>query len=348
MAEPDSCLEATRELEECDAGLNAMCLWNWGVPAAWGALPHKFGVVHLDGRHPLFLFDMKIDPLRRTFLTAVSGLIATCMAFGQARQPAMQDGFVDIPGAKIHYKDSGGGGVPVIFLHAFTGSADVWEHQIPAFTRAGYRFIAYERRGFGLTVADANGPASTGPDDLLALIDHLKIDRFHLVGTAGGGFVALDFVISYPQRVRSFTLLCSQGGMVDDDYRAILKRLAPDGFANMPETFRELSPSYRVADPEGAERWAAFQEKNRAPEAARGPAQPTKNKVTLAMLETIKTPTLLIAGDADLYAPPALMRKMADRIKGSRFVVIPEAGHSVWWETPDQFNRTVLAFIAKR
>ena len=58
------------------------------------------------------------------------------------------------------------------------GSSEVWEQQIPAFTRAGYRFIAYDRRGFGRTVVDANGTASTGADDLLALIDYLHIDKF--------------------------------------------------------------------------------------------------------------------------------------------------------------------------
>ena len=223
----------------------------------------------------------------------------------------------------------------------------MWEKQIPAFTRAGYRFIAYERRGFGRTVADANGPASTGPDDLLALADHLKIDKFHLVGTAGGGFVALDFVISYPQRVRSFTLLCSHRRACQDRGFSgrLTRRLAPQGFDKMPESFRELSPSYRVANPEGVARWSEFERKNRAPEAVRGPAQPSKNRVTLAMLEGIRIPTLVIAGDADLFAPPALMRRIADRIRGSRFVVLPDAGHSVWWEAPDKFNRAVLAFI---
>jgi pimeloyl-ACP methyl ester carboxylesterase len=262
-------------------------------------------------------------------------------------QPSLQDGFVDVPGAKIRYKDSGGRGVPVIFLHAFTGSTEVWEHQIPAFTRAGYRFIAYERRGFGRTVADANGPASNGPDDLLALADHLKLDKFHIVGTAGGGFVAVDFAISYPQRLRSLTLLCSQGGIQDADFLATIKRITPEGFANMPESFRELSPSYRASNPEGVARWTEFQEHNRAPEAVRGPAQPTKNKVMLSTLEGIKLPVLIIAGDADLFAPPALMRRMADRIKGAQFITIPEAGHSVWWEVPDQFNSAVLKFIAR-
>ena len=259
----------------------------------------------------------------------------------------MQEGFVEVPGAKIFYKDSGGRGVPVVFLHAATGSADVWEHQIPAFTRAGYRFIAYERRGFGRTVADANGPASNGADDLLGLIDRLKIDKVHLVGTAAGGFVALDFSVSYPQRVRSLTLLCSQSGIQDPDYQDAIKRLAPEGFTKMPESFRELSPSYRVANPEGVARWSEFESKHRAPEAARGPAQAPKNRVTLATLEGVRIPTLVMAGDADLFAPPALMRRIADRIKGSQFVVIPDVGHSPWWEAPDTFNRTVLTFIGK-
>jgi pimeloyl-ACP methyl ester carboxylesterase len=120
-----------------------------------------------------------------------------------------------------------------------------------------------------------------------------------------------------------------------------------DGFDKLPRAFLELSPSYRFANPEGVARWSEFESKNRAPEAVRGPDQPFRNQVTLSLLETIKIPTLVIAGDADLYAPPALLRRVAERIHGAQFVSIPEAGHSVWWEAPDEFNRTVLGFIAK-
>ena len=219
---------------------------------------------------------MNVAFASRSVAIAAIAVFTAGLTPGQLPPPTLHEGFVDVPGAKIYYTDSGGRGVPVVFLHAFTGSTEVWEQQIPAFTSAGYRFIAYERRGFGRTVADANSPASTGPDDLLALADHLKIGKFHLVGTAGGGFVALDFVISFPQRVRSFTLLCSQGGIQDQDYRAALKRLAPEGFEKMPESFRELSPSYRVANPEGVERWSGFQSRNRAPEAVRVPLNPPR------------------------------------------------------------------------
>ena len=48
-----------------------------------------------------------------------------------------------------------------------------------------------------------------------------------------------------------------------------------------------------------------------------------------------------------LYAPPALMRVIAQHIKGAQFIAVPEAAHSVWWETPDEFNRAVLTFFAK-
>jgi len=237
--------------------------------------------------------------------------------------------------------------VPVIFLHANTGTADAWEKQIPAFTGAGYRFIAYDRRGWGQSPAGPSGPASTGADDLLALADHLKIDKFHLVSTAGGGFIGVDFVLSYPQRLRSFTLNCSTSGITDPDYVAATRRMRPEVFTKLPNTFLELSPSYRFANPEGVARWSSFEEKSRPPEALRGPAQPPKNKITLAALESIKLPTLVIAGDADLYAPPALMHRVAERVKGAQFITVPDAGHSVWWETPDLFNRTVLAFIRK-
>ena len=123
--------------------------------------------------------------------------------------------------------------------------------------------------------------------------------------------------------------------------------MRPEVFTQLPNTFLELSPSYRFANPEGVARWSSFEEKSRPPEDLRGPAQPLKNNVTLAALESIKLPTLVIAGDADLYAPPALMHRVAERIKGAQFVTVPDAGHSVWWETPGLFNRTVLAFIRK-
>jgi pimeloyl-ACP methyl ester carboxylesterase len=264
-------------------------------------------------------------------------------------QAIESEGFADLPtGARIWYSDTGGSGAPVVFLHAATGSSKVWEHQIPAFTASGFRVVTYDRRGFGSTVIDPAGiQPGTGADDLIALVDLLRVDRFHIVGTAAGGIVALDFAISFPQRLRSLVLANSIGGVQDPEYLALGNRLRPaPQFNAMPPEFRELGPSYRAANPEGTERWKGLERTNRSPGPPL-PAQTMRSRMTFSSLEGIELPTLLLTGDADLYAPPAVLRLFAARIKNSESVVVPEAGHSAYWEQPEIFNRTVLAFIRK-
>jgi pimeloyl-ACP methyl ester carboxylesterase len=64
-------------------------------------------------------------------------------------------------------------------------------------------------------------------------------------------------------------------------------------------------------------------------------AQPYRNQMTFALIESIKAPTLFITGDADMYAPPPLLNLFTARIKNSKSTVIPEAGHSSYWEQPE-------------
>jgi len=224
----------------------------------------------------------------------------------------------------------------------------VWEYQLPAFTATGYRVVAYDRRGFGRSVIDPAGvQPGTGADDLQALVNHLRIDRFHLVGTAAGGLVALDFAVSFPQRLRSLVIANSIGGVQDEDYLELGRRIRPTPqFDALPPDFRELGPSYRAANPSGTERWLELARTSRA-EGSPPPAQATRNRITFASLEGIKVPTLLLTGDADLYAPPAVLRLFSARIKSSESVIVPEAGHSAYWEQPEIFNRAVLEFVRK-
>ncbi len=282
-------------------------------------------------------------------LSALS-LLALPLSAAHAVQGRAQERetHADLPGVRLWYKDTGGAGVPVVFLHAATGSSRVWEYQVPAFVARGYRVIAYDRRGFGRSVIDpAGAQPGTGADDLLGLVNHLGIDRFHLVGTAAGGFVALDFTLSFPQRLRSLVFANSIGGVQDDDYLELGRRLRPaPQFNALPPDFRELSPSYRAANPQGTQRWNELEKVSRAA-GPPPPAQTMRNRITFSMLEGIKIPTLLLTGDADLYAPPAVLRLFAARIKNSASVIVPESGHSAYWEQPEIFNRTVLEFIQR-
>jgi pimeloyl-ACP methyl ester carboxylesterase len=275
------------------------------------------------------------------------------VVLGQSVHPAPQpvqavEGYADFPGLRLWYKDTGGSGIPVILLHPATGTTASWVFQYPALTAAGYRVIAYDRRGSGRTVA---APASdilpgSDADDLQLLMTFLHIDRFHLVGSAAGAFCALDYALSYPARLRSLVIANSIGGVQDASFLALGRRLRPSPqFDALPVEVRELGPSYRASDPDGTQRWLQIYH-------ASLPAQPfprraPKNQITLSALETVTTPTLLITGDADLYAPPPVQEQFRARIKNSGAVVISRAGHSAYWERPEQFNRTVLAFLEK-
>jgi pimeloyl-ACP methyl ester carboxylesterase len=203
----------------------------------------------------------------------------------------------------------------------------MWEHQIPDFTAAGYRFIAYDRRAEGNAL-----------DDLEALAEHLGLDRFHLVGTAAGGIVAVDYALSHPEKLRSLVVANSIVGVQDEEYLEMTRRLRPaPEFNAIPAEIRELGPSYRAANPAGTKRWKEL--------AQHSSLQPTRNRITFAALETIQVPTLLITGDADLYTPPSVLRLFAARFPKCESVVIPECGHSAFWEQPEPFNRAVLDFI---
>ena len=240
---------------------------------------------------------------------------------------------LELPGRGIRYQDSGGEasgqGLPVVFLHAGSGSSRMWENQVPAFSAVGYRFITYDRRADGVAV-----------EDLEALAEYLLLDRFHLVGTAAGGIVAVDYALTHPQRLRSLVVANSIVGVQDEEYVAMSRRLRPSPeFNALPTEVRELGPSYRASNPEGTKRWSDL--------AQHVASQPTRNKITFAALETIKIPTLLLTGDADLYTPPSVLRLFAARFPNCESMVVPECGHSAFWEQPEIFNRAVIDFIAK-
>jgi pimeloyl-ACP methyl ester carboxylesterase len=263
-------------------------------------------------------------------------------------QASPRETYAALPGVRLWYTDTGGRGEPIVLLHAATGSSRVWEYQVPAFTESGYRVIAFDRRGFGRSVVDPTAPQpGTGADDLLALADHLGIDRLHLVGTAAGAFVALDFAVSFPQRLLSLVVANSIGGVQDEDYLELGRQLRPaPEFNALPPDFRELGPSYRAGNPRGTALWIELEHMSRA-DGPPLPPQTMRNRLTFSLLEQIRIPTLLLTGAADLYAPPPVLRLFAARIKNSESLVVPEAGHSAYWEQPDIFNQSVLAFVRK-
>src|SRR5215468_4909074 len=261
-------------------------------------------------------------------LVGMVGLALACLSFalrGYGAQATAAGRYVELPGVKLWITDTGGAGAPIVLLHANTGTSESWEVQAAAFARQGYRVITFDRRGWGKSQADA----AIGPQP----------------GTvAGGGFVSLDYAAWRPERLRSLVVAASTGQFAEKEMRDFTARVEIPELRKQAAVYREVGPSYRGANPEGTKRWIEIDEHAQQPGA---PSQPLRTPNTFAKLATVTMPILVMAADADLLAPPALMRTWAAHLKNYEWATVPDSGHAVAWEHPDIFNERVLAFVKR-
>jgi len=277
-------------------------------------------------------------------VTPSSGIIDPMVPVPIPEQVPAKEGMAALPGTNLGYWDTGGTGQPVVFLHPASGSALVWLYQQPVFAKAGYRVIAYSRRNYYNSDSAPNQNPGSASVDLQNFVDYLGVNQFHLVSSAAGGSVAADYALSYPEHLLSLTVssnnLAARNGYIAEAAEKIKSKEWDD----LPRWFRELGPSYRAVNPEGVAKWIELNEKS---ETGRGARQNLVNVVTPDKLESLKVRTLLVTGDADMFTPPSIMRMIARQVPNNELVIVPECGHSPYWEQPELFNRTVLEFIRR-
>ena len=97
-------------------------------------------------------------------------------------------------------------------------------------------------------------------------------------------------------------------------------------------------------NPEGRKRWLELEHMAINPPQIR---QPSRNKMTWENLERIRTPALVMTGDADLYQPPPLMREYASHLQNVEAYILSECAHSAYWEQYEAFNSTLISFLRK-
>ncbi|MBA2570958.1 MAG: alpha/beta fold hydrolase [Chloroflexi bacterium] len=261
---------------------------------------------------------------------------------------------LEVPGGTINYEVVGDGPA-LTLIHAGIAHLRMWDEHIPAFTRR-YRVIRYDTRGFGRTRSDDVEFSNRG--DLLALLDHLGVERTHLLGISRGGSIALDFTLEHPERVSALIVVASSPGGFEheapemDARWAELERLE-DAKDWVPLVEAETQvwvdgpgqPSDRV-DPDVRLRMTRWNLENYRAEGGNGRPQPLEPRAVDRLAE-VAAPTLVMWGDLDEPGVPAGSKLMASAIPGARSHLFPGVAHMVDLERPREFEQVVLDFLAE-
>lgn len=259
---------------------------------------------------------------------------------------------------KLHYEEVGRG-VPILFLHEYGGDHRGWEPQMRFFGRH-YRCIAYAARGFppsDIPSDPAQYSATRAVADAAAVLDHLEIERAHVVGLAMGSFTTLYFGLAHPARTASLVVAgCgygSDGSRIEEHHRAsdAIARLYEEHGAAAAAEKLASGPAriqYMLKDPRGWLEFAARMAERSALGAALTQRGVLRDRPSVYGLESelrrLAVPTLLIVGDEDdPCLEPNLFLKRT--IPASGLVTFPRSGHTLNLEESDLFNRTVQDFL---
>jgi len=259
--------------------------------------------------------------------------------------------FLSTNGTKIYYIDVGQPtGPTIVLVHGFPLSHEMWTHQIEALKNV-YRVVAFDLRGQGRSEGgDGQFTLEFLVDDLVALLDHLKINRPVLCGLSMGGYVSLRAVERNTQRV-SGLILCDTKSEADPNETklargASIRAIKRDGVEAFAETFLKgaLSPT-SFKDRHVVETAAKIIRQNQALGLCGTLLALAGRTDTTSSLSKIEVPTLILVGEQDMLTPPEHSRRMQSLIQNSELHVIPKAGHLTNMENPTIFNTYLLNFL---
>jgi len=243
-------------------------------------------------------------------------------------------------------------GLPVVFVHAFPLSHAMWQAQVDAL-KESYRVVAYDVRGFGASGAgDGQYTLEFLVDDLIALLDQLKIEKFVVCGESMGGYIALRTVERRPNRFCGL-VLCDTRSEADSDEAklkraAALKTIKTEGVAAFGEQFVKsvLSPVTLSSRPDVVERIKKLIAVNKPVGLCGALLAMASRTDTTANLKNIAVPTLVLVGEHDPLTPPEVAYKLREHIPDAAVYTVPSAGHLSNMENPHEFNQRLAEFLS--
>ncbi|THF85414.1 alpha/beta hydrolase [Deinococcus sp. KSM4-11] len=287
---------------------------------------------------------MKYGQMTALVLVMTAGLAQA----GGAGMP-MQQGLLAVNGAQIHYV-SEGTGTPILLLHGYPLSGELFSRNRDALAAAGYRVITIDHRGYGNSVAPASDPGSlkTYAMDALAVMDRLNVPKAIIGGMSMGGPITFEMYRMAPERFLGMILidtLANPAGIVEQHiWKGMAQKASTYGpQALAPELLKDMLTGdtrlHRMAD-------ATFltgivNQASVAGDVAGAVVLATRPD-SIPTLKTITVPTLIIEGVEDTVYPPEFSMKMQQNIAGSTLVLIPGAAHAAIYEKAGAANTAIL------
>ena len=263
-------------------------------------------------------------------------------------------------GVRLYYEDTGTG-EPLVFVHEFAGDHRQWEPQVRYFSRR-FRCVTFDARGYPLSDvphADTQYSQARARDDIKSVIDHLSIERAHIIGHSMGAFATLHFGIHYPDRASTLVLGgCGYGAHPDAhaDFLDMAERTAEMFRSDSMEsaaTKYARSPGrlqYQAKDPRGYDEFAVMLAEHSAEGSALTMANVQRLRPSLWNLQdelkALALPVLIITGDEDdpCLDPGVFMKRL---MPNAGLAMLPKTGHTINSEEPALFNQFVEDFLVR-
>lgn len=248
--------------------------------------------------------------------------------------------------------DDLGSGFPLLLIHGFPLNRKMWQPQLAPLAAAGYRVIAPDLPGFGDTPAPAASYSMDGfADSIVAHLDRLGIDRAAVGGMSMGGYILLDLLERYPDRIAAACFIATKSGADDEEGRARRTAMAAEaerlGTNPVIKIFAELlfAPETVLAHPELVAQVTAWMRSTNPKAIAGGLLAMRDRKDYTPQLPHLAHPALFIGGAQDRAGNPQAGEIFCAGLPNCTSHIVADAGHMVNMERPDQVNALLVAFL---
>ena len=260
--------------------------------------------------------------------------------------------FVKSNGINLHYEERGSG-EPLLLIMGITADGSVWEPHVSAWEKQ-FRCILPDNRGVGQS-DKPSGEYSTEEmaDDCAGLLDHLYLGKVRVVGCSMGSTIALQLALRYPDKVRSLVLMCPWA-RCDAMAKGIFEHMVDCKARFTPEEFSLyiqlliFSKSSWDNPEKRAELEAGRKENPSFPQPLHGLAGQAAaciNHNVYDQLNSIKVPTLVIGGEADIFTPPWMGKEIAEAVPNAEIYLYENLGHAFHFESTEDFNLRVEKWL---